>query len=1143
MSSVDRQNKLIVAEDWKKVYQTFQNADFKSYDFDSLRRTMITYLRENYPEDFNDYIESSEYLSLIDLIAFLGQNLAFRFDLNARDNFLELAERRESVLRLARLLSYQPKRNQPANGLLKFSSIRTTEAIIDSNGRNLENQTISWNDSSNSNWYEQFIKILNAALPSNSQFGKPQDSKIISGIATDQYRFNALNSETPVYGFSKNVDGRDTNFEIVSCSFREQESIFEEAPLPGNSLAFLYRNDGGGPASSNTGFFVHFRQGSLQEGTFAVASPRTNDFVDIDSININNSDVWLYEIDRSGLLSDQWSKVDALEGNNVIYNSVSKNIRKIFSVITRVGDRIRLIFSDGIFGEIPQGTFRIYYRISNGLSYSITPNSIRNVTFDIPYLSKSGRQETLTVGVSLYYTVNNASPAETSESIKSNAPATYYTQNRMITGEDYNLFPLNISQEVLKVKSVNRVSSGISRYYDLRDSSGKYSNTNLFGTDGILYKESVIDSFKFSFNTRSDIEDVVLNKVQPLLSNRIIKDFYLDNYAFVSLSVAFSAFTQVTKGTNISTGYIRDIDTDTVIKKLGSSTFSNLKFLLAESMIKFVPPPGYLFSDQNQLIPESTAPASARSKIWSKVVRVTGDGTARGTGVLPNGLGPLVLNEVVPTGAIADTAVPRFVTALEESVKNKAVDLIFSNKNFALRYDQNEGSWKIITEANIDKRSQFSLGKAGDNSSQQLDASWLILLESDGESYTVTYRGLRYVFESKDQIRFFFDSSDKIYDPVEGKIIRDKITVLSINSQPGRLEPFNQDFDWQIVEEYIGSDGYIDTKKISISFTDSDEDGVVDDPEIFRNLVEPTVNPLTKYVFQKRQVSLDGMVDYYYIKNNGLILPYPTENEVPTSLDDGQLVYIVRDNLVKRFNKQSVTFTLNNDYKGYFGRDDLKFQYLHAADSSSRIDPSPSNIIDIYLLTRTYDISYREWLKKTDLSAAPLPPSNDSLYINFGKELESYKSISDEIIFHPVKYKPLFGSKADPALQAVIKVVKNDKVVISDNDIKTEVVNAIDEFFAIENWEFGDKFYFGELSAYIIKQLAPNVSNIVIVPKKLDLSFGSLFEIISNSDEILISCATVDDIEIISEITAARINSNGTVLTSVGTKANQIQSQ
>ena len=137
MSSTNRQNRLLLAEDWKKVYQSFRNAEFKSYDFDNLRRTMINYIRQNYPEDFNDYIESSEYLALIDLIAFLGQNIAFRVDLNARENFLELAERRESVLRLARLLSYNPKRNQTANGLLKFESVSTSEDIVDSNGTNL----------------------------------------------------------------------------------------------------------------------------------------------------------------------------------------------------------------------------------------------------------------------------------------------------------------------------------------------------------------------------------------------------------------------------------------------------------------------------------------------------------------------------------------------------------------------------------------------------------------------------------------------------------------------------------------------------------------------------------------------------------------------------------------------------------------------------------------------------------------------------------------------------------------------------------------------------------------------------------------------------------------------------------------------
>ena len=142
MATTERQNRLLVAEDWRKIYQSFQQADFKSYDFETLRRTMVAYLQENYPDDFNDFIESSEYVALIDLIAYIAQALSFRVDLNARENFLATAERRNSVLRLARLINYNAKRNRPATGLLKMDSISTTEDVRDSTGANLSNSTI-----------------------------------------------------------------------------------------------------------------------------------------------------------------------------------------------------------------------------------------------------------------------------------------------------------------------------------------------------------------------------------------------------------------------------------------------------------------------------------------------------------------------------------------------------------------------------------------------------------------------------------------------------------------------------------------------------------------------------------------------------------------------------------------------------------------------------------------------------------------------------------------------------------------------------------------------------------------------------------------------------------------------------------------
>jgi len=131
MASTTRQNSLLVNQDWTKVYESFRNADFQSYDFQTLRKSMIDYLRIYYPEDFNDFTESSEFIALVDMIAFLGQSLAFRTDLNARENFIDTAERRDSVLKLARLVSYVPKRNQAATGFLKFDSVQTTETLRD----------------------------------------------------------------------------------------------------------------------------------------------------------------------------------------------------------------------------------------------------------------------------------------------------------------------------------------------------------------------------------------------------------------------------------------------------------------------------------------------------------------------------------------------------------------------------------------------------------------------------------------------------------------------------------------------------------------------------------------------------------------------------------------------------------------------------------------------------------------------------------------------------------------------------------------------------------------------------------------------------------------------------------------------------
>jgi hypothetical protein len=163
-SQQQRQSQLFAAEDWQVIYTAFTQVNFNAYDFDTIRTAMVNYIRLNYPEDFNDWIESSEFVAIIDLLAYLGTSLAFRMDLNTRENFLDTATRRDSVFKLARMLNYQPQRSIPASGMLKLTQAITNQNVYDANGLNLKNIPINWNDQNNPNWYEQFILVLNNAF-------------------------------------------------------------------------------------------------------------------------------------------------------------------------------------------------------------------------------------------------------------------------------------------------------------------------------------------------------------------------------------------------------------------------------------------------------------------------------------------------------------------------------------------------------------------------------------------------------------------------------------------------------------------------------------------------------------------------------------------------------------------------------------------------------------------------------------------------------------------------------------------------------------------------------------------------------------------------------------------------------------------
>ena len=1237
-------SQLLVAEDWTKIYQSFRNADFQSYDFDTLRRTMITYLRETYPEEFNDYIDSSEYIALIDLIAYLGQNLSFRIDLNARENFLETAQRRDSILRLAQLISYNPKRNVPANGLLKISAVSTTESVVDTNGLNLANQVIGWNDPTNTNWYQQFISILNSAMPGSRFFGNPDDKSVIGGISSEQYKINSQATDLPIFSLSKSINGVPMTFEITGCTFTGQDFIYEQPPIPGGTFNYLFRNDNQGAGSANSGFFVHFRQGSIASTGFNISNPVPNEIVGINANGINNDDVWLWQLSPAGTYDTLWTRVEALVGNNIIYNNIANSVRSFYSVTTRANDQIDLNFADGSFGDLPKGNFRLFYRQSNGQTYTITPDQMAGINITIPYANKAGNIHQLTLTLSLQYTVTNSSGPETNASIKQKAPQTYYLQNRMITAEDYNIGPLTAGNNILKVTSINRVSSGVSKYFELSDVSGKYSSTDIFAKDGILYRENKLPSFEFKFNSRNEVFAAVKNKLAPIVGSSSFKNFYYEktNYSRPDFSDLNYSWVQVTKKNGQVTGYIQNRSIDPAVPvQVGYFSSNNASYISAGALMKFTgsatkpyfKPNGDLTSSADQ----TTTPYR-----WVKVIQVVGDGTNQLKGVLNDGTGPIILSGRIPTDAVLVEVIPTFVNVFSYALETQIANLCVAERNFGLSFDRVTRQWFIILDSNLDTVNDFSLTYQGDTGNVQRDSSWLIRFQWTGEAYKVSYRLLEYIFESDKQTAFFVDSSSNNYDYTTDTLIKDQISVLSINRSPiapeesttvtnatvlpsivtlfttarattgtailqfagtattaitatsylaihpninrvttavrsvtiastttatvilattlsnviatgtavtfvptvltatGVITSFDKtldinlvnDYRWQINNSVVEPDGYVDPKKVIVGFYDANNDGQIDDPDAFDQIVAPaSTSPQTgfnnKFVYFK--ISNDGS-RYTLLEDQTSITAYPDETYVDLlNVAEGELFYFYIADVIKTYT--AGIFKLDNTYFARSGRSGIKFHYIHNTGEERRIDPSKSNIIDIYILTAAYDSAYRAWLASGATNGQPLAPTSQSLENDFASALEPIKSISDTLVFHPANYKVLFGQQASPNLQATFKAVRNTARTNSDNDLINRILGIINEFFSLDNWEFGQSFNFTELATYVLNQMTPDIVNFIIVPKNTDLPFGSLFEIACQSNEILISGTTADDIEIIDSVTAAEINAVSPIIT------------
>lgn len=1083
------------AEAWEAAHEVFTQVNFNAFDYNSVKESLLDYTKLYYPEDFNDYIESDEYIAILEAFAYVSELIAYRLDLNGHENLFPVAQRKESILRLAKFISYSASRNIVARGLVKISSIQTTENVVDSSNNNLAGKKIIWNDNNNINWKEQFLLVINRVLEQEFGTVSPNERVQLDDVLFELYTLNnnPLNADgTSVFSYNATVTGQSFPMELVPSQL-SVTGPSEKRPEINSAFSLLYATDGLGDASNTTGFLIFTKQGTLtkQQTTFDGVTP--NQTFDITVNNINQTDVWVNNVNPTtdeiltqnpfqtvlshnsigSLRYGEWVPVDLSNAQNILFNT-NPNPHK-YEIETLDGDQIRLIFGDGEFADIPSGTFDLWYRTSANQQLAIPASSVINQQTTFTYQDSIGNVQTLTFTFSLTGSLLNAAPTEDIEHIRRVAPSVYYTQDRMVNDRDYNSFPLQ-DPTILKLRTVNRTFAGDSKYIFWYDPKDYYQNVKIFGDDLALYwVQQAPGQFGFEdINSPITSVELVETYIEPLLCST-------DLFGYIAYLFAQPEFT----GTPI------------------------IRCQFKTTPYSFPATPNNEFDSITQAIQAAT---SGTIDLWYSPVYDEWTVGQHYWDINPDG----------PLG------VAESIFLIQVTPVFSGSDLNGWNVQWASRRMIAQSSTTSFWNANttgkvIDFDTLSSLQDYIAVLSANLDSSGNILGENI--NFTVTSQELVNVNTLPNAGLPDPQRVDVITEDVNGDSIPDNITVPQLFNKSTVVPvstgtPSGLNLTFNLIQTIVQGQGDPDLKVYTL-----DSSGNVVKKLQYGGTAEwvdlPTSNNVLladKIQINNIPVTLAGVTNIRidYVDNVYLFRSSNQEAFEPIASNDSVKSAWATDQAAPA---SSQLYTRNP------GRFPLNFAWYHFADTLNLIDPAPSNIMDMFIITSGYYFDTQNWLLG-NANVQPTPPTPLELSNTYGQLFDS-KMISDTVIPHSGQFKILFGSKSAAQLQATFLVVRPSQGTnLTDNEVKVRIVSNVRNFFDIQDWEQGETFFFSELSASIHSDLGPEISSVVLVPLYSTELFGDLYEITPGENELFLPDITTANINIVQSYTSENLKQN-----------------
>lgn len=418
-----------------------KNINYISKDFNSFKTKLINFAKTYYPTTYNDFSESSPGMMLIEMSSYIGDVLSLYQDNQIQENFLQFSKQRKNLLAQSYVYGYKPQITSVSNTIIDVyqivPSINISGLILPdySYCLNIDEGTqiqssinpkikfyitdkIDFSVSGSNNNTDVSIYSLDGNNLPNFYLLKKQRNAYSGEVKTKDYTFNEpqrfstieLNDSKII----KIVNVVDSNNNIwYEVPYLAQETIFDKVSSNIDSTPYFLKIK-----SVPRRFISRFKSNNILEIQFGPGVSTSPD----EEIIPNFENIGL------GLPYGTSKLTTAFDPSNFLYTK-TYGIAPSNTTLT-----FKYIVGGGVESNTPSNTLNI---LSSG-NVSFINNNLDSQLSNIIINSLSFNNENPGVG---------GGDGDTNEELKLNTLASYPTQLRAVTFDDYNIRVLSLPPE------------------------------------------------------------------------------------------------------------------------------------------------------------------------------------------------------------------------------------------------------------------------------------------------------------------------------------------------------------------------------------------------------------------------------------------------------------------------------------------------------------------------------------------------------------------------------------------------------------------------------------------------------------------------------------------------------------------------